>query len=196
MANLTPQSISEFIRNRRSIYPAMYTGEKVPANIVKEMLENANWAPTHRLTEPWRFVVFSGEGIKSLANFQSDLYQKKSMESGTFDESKFEKLKNKPLLCSHIIGIGMARDPKESVPEMEEIAAVSCAVQNMLLTASAYGVGCYWGTGGVTFYEEAKPFFGLKPEDKFLGFLYLGMPKKWPEGRRKPIADKVKYVKD
>ncbi len=195
MKKLDQASISEYIKHRRSIYPAVFTGEKVPDHVVAEMLENANWAPTHRITEPWRFVVFQEEGIRKLAEFQSDLYRKVSSEQGNFDETKFAKLKNKPLLCSHIIAIGMARDPKESVPEMEEVAAVSCAVQNMLLTAAANGVGCYWGTGGVTFYEEAKPFFGLGESDKLMGFLYLGMPKVWPEGRRSPITNKVTYVK-
>ena len=124
------------------------------------------------------------------------MYKAKSEMEGNFDSGKHEKLLKKPLMCSHIIAIGMARDPKESVPEVEEVAAVSCAVQNMMLTAASNGVGCYWGTGGITFYPEAKEFFGLGEKDKFLGFLFLGMPKKWPEGRRGSVADKVKFMKD
>ena len=70
------------------------------------------------------------------------------------------------------------------------------AVQNMYLTATAYGVGCYWGTGGVTFYPEAKAFFGLGENDKFLGFLFVGNVKEGfaPQGRRNPIEDKVSWV--
>ena len=52
------------------------------------MLENANWAPTHRLTEPWRFVVFKGEGLKTLAKFQSELYRELSTMAGKYDEAK------------------------------------------------------------------------------------------------------------
>ncbi len=194
MINDKLSNISEIIQHRRSIYPAIYTGEIVPHEVIQKMLENANWAPTHRLTEPWRFTVFSGNGLLKLSDFQSGLYKKVSSEKGTFDQQQFEKLKDKPLLCSHIIAIGMKRDLKESVPEIEEIAAVSCAVQNMLLTASEAGVGCYWGSGGVTYYEEAKPFFNLEKNDKLLGFLFLGIPKKWPEGKRKPIGDKVNFI--
>ena len=73
---------------------------------------------------------------------------------------------------------------------------MACAVQNMYLTATAYGVGCYWGSGGITYLDEAKSFFGLGEKDKLLGFLYLGIPKtKWPEGKRKPIEDKVTWVR-
>jgi len=195
---MNPELANELIRKRRSIYPPLYSGEKVEEAVIEQMLENANWAPTHALTEPWRFTVFTGEGLQKLADFQSELYKKVCTANGSFDEKKYQKLKDKPLKCSHIVGIGMKRDPNNKIPEVEEIEATACAVQNMYLTAAAYGVGCYWGTGGVTYMEEAKAFFGLAEEDKFLGFLFLGMPKdgKWPEGRRKPISEKVQWVKE
>ncbi len=196
MPDFKPELVSELLKERRSIYPAQYTGEPVDDRIINEMLENANWAPTHRLTEPWRFTVFSGDGLKKLAAFQSNLYKEVSMKVGSFDDAKFQKLATKPLLSSHIIAIGMARDPKESVPVEEELASVAMAVQNMYLTATANNIGCYWGSGGVTYYEEAKPFFGLGANDKLLGFLYVGSihPEKWPKGRRRAIADKVTWV--
>lgn len=159
------------------------------------MLENANWAPTHKLTEPWRFVVFTGDGLKKLAAFQGECYKQVTEAKGSFDQKKYEGLKSKPLECSHIIAIGMKRDEKKSVPEVEEIGAVFCAVENMYLTATAYGIGCYLSTGGVTNFEEAKEFFGLGKEDKLLGFLNVGMPKGLPgDGKRKPIDEKVKWV--
>jgi nitroreductase len=189
------EEINELIRSRRSIFPKDYNGEKVDDAIVKQMLANANWAPTHKLTEPWRFVVFTGEGLKKLATFQSECYQRVTQAKGTFDAKRYESLKTKPLECSHIIAIGMKRDEKQSLPEWEEVGAVFCAVENMYLTATAYGIGCYLSTGGVTNYEEAKEFFGLGKEDKLFGFLNIGMPRSWPaEGKRKPIEDKVKWI--
>ena len=188
-------AFNQLVRNRRSIYPAQYSGESVPDSIIQEMLENANWAPSHGMTEPWRFIVYKGEGIRKLAAFQSDCYKKKATAAGNFDEVKFNKLATKPLLSSHIISIGMKREEKQRFPEIEEIEAVACAVQNMYLTATAHQVGCYWGSGGVTYDENAKPFFDLGEHDRLLGFLYVGMPKgEWPQGRRKPIAEKVKWV--
>ncbi|WKN46150.1 nitroreductase family protein [Tunicatimonas pelagia] len=196
--NITPEQATELIQNRRSLYPAVFNKETIDDTVIQAILENANWAPTHRLTQPWRFTVFSGGGLQKLANFQADLYKKVTEVQGSFDQKKYEKLQKKPLLCSHIIAIGMKRDPKARVPEIEEVMATACAVQNMYLTASAYEVGGYWGTGGVTYYEEAKSFFGLEAEDKLLGFFYLGMPKtdKWPEGRRDAISEKVSWVRE
>lgn len=195
MQGFNPDEISRLIKYRRSIYPAQYSKEIIKKEIIYKILESANWAPTHKLSEPWRFTVFSGFGLNKLSDYISELYRKITSINGSFDESKFQKLKNNPLLASHVISIGMKRDAKERLPEIEEIEAVACAVQNMQLTATAYGIGCYWGSGGVTYYEEAKPFFGLDAKDKLLGFLYLGYPKsKWPTSKRKPIDDKVSWV--
>lgn len=189
------EQINHLIRNRRSIFPNQFSNEKVPEEIIKQMLENANWAPTHRLTEPWRFTVFTDEGLTRLAKFQSELYRQVSEANGSFSESKFKTLSTKPQKASHIIAIGMKRTDSDVVPEVEEIEAVACAVQNMYLTATAYGVGCYWGSGGITYLDEAKSFFGLEKQDKFLGFLFVGMPsREWPKGRRKAIDDKVTWV--
>lgn len=195
MSTFNPDEISQLIRYRRSNYPAQYSGERIDRKIIEEMLENANWAPTHKISEPWRFTVFTGEGLKKLSEFTSELYREVTTIKGTFDERKFKKLTNKPLLASHVISIGMKRDEKERIPEIEEIESVACAVQNMQLTATAYGLGCYWSSGGITYYEEAKSFFGLGTKDKLLGFMFLGYPKsKWPKSKRKPIEHKVNWV--
>lgn len=190
-----PEDISRLIRHRRSVFPAQYSGEIIKKKIIEEILENANWAPTHKLSEPWRFTVFSGKGLKTLGIFMSDIYKEEVKNNNSFDAKKFEKLKNKPLLASHVISIGMKRDDMERLPEIEEIEAVACAVQNMYLTATAHGVGCYWGSGGITYFESAKPFFGLGTKDRLLGFLYLGVPKsELPTGKRKGIEEKVTWV--
>lgn len=195
--NFNVEEINQVIRNRRSVYPKDYTGAVVPEAIINQMLENANWAPNHKLTEPWRFVVYSSEGLKKLAAFQSECYKQVTEAKGTYQEDRFLALRTKPMESSHIIAIGMKRDATKCLPEWEELGAVFCAVQNMYLTATAYGAGCYLSTGGITNFEEAKPFFGLGTDDKLCGFLHVGMPKgAVPDGRRKSIADKVMWVKE
>lgn len=183
--------VNELIKNRRSIFPVSYSDQIIEKEIVEQILENANWAPTHGMTQPWSFKVFTGEGLKRLATFQSEMYKELTLGED-FDQKKYEKLATKPQQCSHVISIGMKRGDNPKIPEIEEIEAVACAVQNMYLTATAYGIGAYWGSGGVTYKEEAKAFFGLGEEDKLLGFFFMGYPKtKWPQGFRKPISDKV-----
>ncbi len=99
-----------------------------------------------------------------------------------------------PPQCSHIIALGMHRND-DGLPEIEEIEAVACAVQNLALSAHAYGLGGFWSSGGVTYTEEAKAFFGLGPTDKLLGFFNLGYVRvPAPAGKRGPVQDKVTWV--
>lgn len=194
--NYNVEEINRLIRNRRSVFPKQFeAGKHIPDQIVNQILENATWAPNHGHTEPWHFVVFTNEGLEKLANFQSELYKQSAGEK--FKEATYQNLQNNPLKASHVIAICMKRDPSKKHPEVEEIAAVACAVENIYLSVSAYGLGGYWTTGGVTYNEKAKPFFGLSQEDRLLGFFYIGyvaVPS--PEGKRKPLEEKVVWVKD
>lgn len=189
--------LNKIIAQRRSIYPKSYTEGTIDSHVINQILQNANLAPSHKRTYPWRFVVFSGDGLQLFATWQSELYKKVSKENGNFVEKKYKKLKSQPLKCSHVISVLMERDPEKRVPEIEEISSVACAVQNMYLTAAAYGVGMYWGTGGVTYFDEAKEFFDLGEDDKIMGFLYLGLvnPEDWPADKgRSEWEEAVKWV--
>jgi nitroreductase len=186
---------NSIILNRKSIYPYEYaTGKKIPDEMVWQILENANRAPNHKQTEPWRFTVFSREGLQYFSKLQSSIYQKYAGDH--FKESKYKKLVDYPLMSSHVISIGMKRNAENRLPEIEEIEAVACAVENMFLTVTAYGFGCYWTTGGITYIEEAKYYFGLEDSDKLLGFFYLGCvdePRPSPT-KRGDVKQKVKWI--
>ena len=196
LTQVDPEIINHVIQNRRSVFPPQYSGEEIDQKIIEQVLENANWAPTHKHTEPWRFIVLQGNAIDRLAAYQADLY-KNTTPTVDFDQKKYDKLRQKPLTASHIIAIVMHREPDCTIPEIEEVAAVACAVQNMHLTASAYGLGAYWSTGGLTYKKEAFDFFNLTANDKLLGFFFLGqIAKPAKESRRNPIADKVRWVKE
>ncbi len=111
--------INTLIRNRRSVFQQQFSGERVDDTIVMQMLENANWAPTHRLTEPWRFIVFTGDGIKKLAEVQAAVY-KVTEADGSYKEERYQNLLTKPLLSSHIIAIAMKRDEKNPFPKLKK----------------------------------------------------------------------------
>lgn len=186
--------LNELIRNRRSVFPAQFVaGKPIDKNIIEEIITNATWAPNHGQTEPWHFTIFSGDGLKKFADFQSELYKQNAGEN--FNAGKYEKLQNTPLLASHVISLGMKRTTTKRIPEIEDIEAVACAVQNIYLSVSAYGLGGYWTTGGITYNEEAKSFFGLNEQDKLLGFFYIGHVA-IPSGaaKRSPLNEKVNWI--
>ena len=188
-----PNNLSQLIKNRRSIFPKTYTEEQIPDKVIMEILENANWAPNHRKTEPWRFKVIQGEARKDLANFMADWY-KENTPAENYSEKKYEKTLKKPMLSPTIIAICMQRDPEESVPEWEEIAATAMAVQNMWLSCTAHNIGCYWSSPKSVL--DAKELLQLKDGERCLGFFYMGyhnMPV--IPGRRGDIKDKVTFMK-
>ena len=183
-------TLSEIIRSRRSIFPPMYSDTAVSDDLIKDILSSANWAPNHRKTEPWRFQVFTGKALKRLSEYCAKWYKDNTSEA-QFNPLKLNKTRQKPLQSSHVIAICMRRDPDESVPEWEEIAAVACAVQNMWLTCTALGLGCYWSTPGSAL--SANEFLNLPPDQKCLGWFYIGQIKEEIslEGIRQPIEDKT-----
>ena len=66
--NVMLEAVSTLIRNRRSVKPVdLDLGRPVPEELVWRLLENGTWAPTHGLTEPWKFHVFAGGARVRLA---------------------------------------------------------------------------------------------------------------------------------
>ena len=53
--------LNSIIKERRSVFPASYIPKEIPKHVIEQILENANYAPTHKLTQPWRFVVLRNE---------------------------------------------------------------------------------------------------------------------------------------
>ncbi len=187
------ENITQIIKERRSVFPPMFSEEKIEDEVVMALLENANWAPNHRKTEPWRFIIFSDSSLQSLSDYLGDYYEANTPEE-SFSEKKLAKTRKKPLMSSHVIAICMKRDPMESVPEWEELSAVSCAVMNLWLSATARGLGGYWSSPKSIL--QADEFLNLEEGEKCLGLFYLGIPRPEIEikGERKPIEDKVKWM--
>jgi len=191
------EQLNEIIRNRRSIYPYQYEkGRAVPDEVIWQILENANRAPNHKQTEPWRFKVFSGDGLRYFAELQAGIYQQYAGEA--YNEERYQKLLAYPLMSSHVISIGMRRNEKGVLPENEEMEAVACAVQNMFLTVTAYGLGSYWTTAGITYFEQAKSYFDLAEKDKLLGFFFIGCVAKpvIAVSKRSPVQTKVDWINE
>ena len=186
--------LNSIVKRRRSIYPRQYIpGKKVPDEIIWQILENANCAPNHKQTEPWRFTVFTGDGLKYFGDLQQRLY--KEYAGPDFNPGRYDKLLEYPLLSSHVIAIGMKRNEKNILPEIEEVQAVACSMENMFLTVTAYELGCYFSSAGITYIEAAKPFFNLASADRLLGFFYIGYPAKpLAESKRLPIQEKVNWI--
>ena len=182
--------IFDLIKKRRSVFPAQYIDKPIAKSDIDKILEAANWAPNHRKTEPWRFKVLQGESKEKLGLFLSLKYMETEERP---KEMKVKKLIDNPKKAGAIIVICMQRDPKESVPEWEEIAATAMAVQNMWLCCTEMGIGSYWSSPGLIKYMDE--FFEMNEGERCLGFFYMGYFDGEPlEASRNPIEDKVVWA--
>jgi nitroreductase len=186
--------INELIRSRRTIYPEQFSSRKVHREQIEVILNNALWAPTHGNTQPWRFKVFTEEGLNSLSGFLGKTYIAITPEDKQND-MKLAKMLKRPLLSSVVVAVCMERQAEEKILEIEEIEAVACAVQNMHLTCTAYGLGGFWSTPKLIYHPLTNEFLGLGEKDKCLGLFYIGYPEiEWPKAHRKPLEYITEWI--
>jgi nitroreductase len=189
----TFDTVSSIIKNRRTTKPPEMNGQKIPDEQITTLLELADWAPTHANTEPWKFVVYTNG--KTFGKQHAELY-KADTPADNYMQMTYEKLLHMGDKASHVIICYMQRKPLVRIPVLEEIAATACAMQNILLGATALKIASYWGSGGMAYKPAMKHFLGLGDEDEVLGILYLGYSDTRPTGKRTiPLSEKVTWVK-
>ncbi len=190
-------SVSEIeglVRHRRTIYPKDYTDRIVHREIVERVITNGTWAPTHGMTQPWRFTVFAGAARQRLSDLLGTEYRRHTAED-KFLQRKFDDLTQRPLQSSVVIAIGMERDPRGKISELDELLAVGCAVQNMHLTCAAYGLGAFWSTAGAATGTAMRDLLGLGAQDRAMGLFFIGYPAvEWPKGYRKPLDQVMTWL--
>ncbi|OJV20199.1 MAG: nitroreductase [Dyadobacter sp. 50-39] len=189
----TVETINHIIRTRRAIFPPNYIEKEIPQEVLENILENANYAPTHKRTEPWRFIVFRGqEKLQHLASFFMERYRNNT-PAESFSQARYEAAGEKILKSACVIAINAELHPND-LPEWEETAAVACAVQNMWLTATAYGIGSYWSSPAVL--KELGEYLELPEGQKCLGLYYLGYHNapEVPARRNSTIDSKITWA--
>jgi nitroreductase len=187
-------TLQEIVINRRTGKPAAFNSRKIEDQQIEQLLELANWAPTHGLTEPWRFVVYSGEAVRQFCHQHAEQYRQIT-PADKFNATKYEKQQQNGDLVSHLILVYMKRGANPNIPALEEICATAAAVDNILLGAEALGISVLWSTGGTVLQPVMKEYLGLGPDDITLGLLYMGYtdePRR--AGKRTPITEKTKWV--
>ncbi len=187
--------LSTIIRNRKTVYADSYIDRKIPDALLEEIITNATWAPTHKQTEPWRFIALGSSHKIALGNYLKEFYQAK-LPIHKYPASRYESTIKYPQNAT-LIAIIMKRSQRIDIPEWEEIAAVSCAVQNMWLSCTAQQIGCYWDSsdGAISYGNQ----FDLHPSERCLGIFYMGYYQdiKTPTKRkRRPLSKKFSWDKN
>jgi len=183
--------LQEIVASRRSTKPAVLNGKKIEDGRIRQLLELANWAPTHANTEPWRFIVYSGAAVQRFCQEHAELYRQHTPASA-FTQAKYEKQQHNGDKASHLIVVCMKRGNNPNITALEEICATAAAVENILLGAEALGIAVLWSTGGMLLHPVMNEWLGLDREDVVLGMLYMGYTDELVKpGRRGPAREKT-----
>lgn len=179
--------ITDLIKDRRTIYPEQFSDRKIQKDQITNILNNALWAPTHGNTQPWRFVVFTDDSRQDLSTILGKTYLE-IIPKENQNDLKLARMMARPLKSSVVVAVIMNRDETRKISELDEIGAVSSAIQNMHLTCTAYGIGGFWATPKVIFTPQMNEFLKIGADDKCLGLFYMGYPAvEWPKGQRRPL---------
>jgi nitroreductase len=192
MDSIEPNSsVITAIQGRRTI--KQFRSDPIPEEALWRILDAARWAPNHRLTEPWRIAVIGMQSREALADAlasQTASSQHPSVVAKAKEDAR-QKVRSSPVLLA--ITCRLAENPAQQV---EDLAAVCAAVQNLQLASWGEGVGTHWNTGKVTRLPETSALLELSERnEQLVGFLYLGYPSQVPEPpKRRPIQDFVRTL--
>ena len=93
-----------------------------------------------------------------------------------------------------VIAIILNRSNADLLPEWEEVAAVSIAVQNMWLTTTSIGLGAFWASP--EFMKYLADLLNLNENQKPMGFFYVGeIAMEYPSPGRGDIGEKIEWMK-
>jgi len=143
----------------------------VPTELVEQLCELVTWAPNHKRTEPWRFVVFSGAGRAKLG----DAFESSQIADGVTDDGKLTKARTKYGRAPVVVAV-IASGDGNPVRREENRDAVAAGIQNMLLGATAAGLSSFWSTGGATVAAGVRALCECIDDEQIIGLIYLGWP--------------------
>lgn len=165
--------VLEAIRTRRTV--GKMRPELPPRELIEEILEAATWAPNHRLNEPWRFLVIAGEARKEFGKVMAaDACQDLDDPTGPKAEGVIESQMKKATRSPVVIAVACDPPAGPKIDPIEDVCAVACGIQNLMLAAHARGLATKWSSGKPCYSPQLKAFFGLTPEHQILGYIYLG----------------------
>lgn len=180
--------VSEAIATRQSVNRVKQ--DEVPRELLEQILDSAVHAPNHKITEPWRFRVFTGKGRGDLARARAKLAEIMAEEEGEEPElavGRVSRERKKAFRAPAVIAV-ISRAGREEVETLENYAACSAAIQNMQLTAHSLGLASIWRTGPVAYHPFMRDFLGLEDGDKIVAYLYVGYSDMGERPRRRRPA--------
>ncbi len=177
--------LARVIRERRTI--RKFAGQRIPDEVIHQLLNDAAWAPYHSAKEPWRFILFSDKGREAFANAVLTTYTEQELEK--YGESARQDYCDNAAL--HLIVIVKAASSQREA----EDALLACAafIQNLQLLAWNQGIGIVWKTDEYNEDLRFQSAIGVHPGEKIAGTLHMGyyLPDQLPKARPRRRAEQI-----
>ncbi len=157
--------------------------DAVARELIEKLLNAGAQAPNHYKVRPWRFVVLTGDSRNKLGDVMSASQRDRKPD---LPSEALDKTRALPLRAPVLIAVGVDKPTEEKVLEIENIAAVSAACQNILLAAHALGLGAIWRTGDWARDAKVKEFLGFATDQHVIGLIYVGYPEFATEAAPRP----------
>jgi nitroreductase len=165
----------EELAARRRTHKA-FAPEPVSRETLLELFAVARFAPTHHMTEPWRFRVLGPETLAALKEA---------------DRKGAAKLDRAPTLV-----LASAALSGDLVQDEEDVCATAAAIQLVLLAATERGLATYWRTPHVLRTPPGRASVGLPDGERFLGLIHFGTAVREPAPReRRPVESYVEFLR-
>jgi nitroreductase len=178
------REFGEVLQSRRTIN--LYLQTRVPAELVKEAIEAATWAPNHHVTEPWHFYLLGENSVRACLELVEKIVTEKKGDP-KLGEHKAKSWSEKPgwLLIT-------CRKSDDKLLQQEDYAACCAATQNLMLYLWKAGVGSKWTTGAITRDPRFFDITGIDPtKELVVGLIWYGYPKLTPTQSRGELADVI-----
>lgn len=199
------------IRTRRSV--RKYKSTPVPKDLILELLEEANLAPSATNRQPWEFVVVNRSFLDRLDEILKDAFRERV--AGVSEEVMRRAIKDLSLpvedggdrlkalgsfyrtLGGAPVAVGVSL-PREKDPWVwkNNISDSAAAVENLLLAAWDRGLGTCWMAGPLKAKADAiAAFLGIPPDRELVAIVTLGYPDHQPAmPPKKDVAQKTRWL--
>ncbi|MBB3112829.1 nitroreductase [Paenibacillus phyllosphaerae] len=159
-------SVIEIMKTRRTI--KAFGPRPIEEQDLQAWLTAASFAPNHRMNEPWELLVVGPE-TRAKLNHKTDFGH------------------------APVVLAVLSKPAPTAFERDENVMAVSCFVQNLLLAAHEAGAGVYWASLGALPHNRA--ILGVQEGYDVIGVLGIGYPEDVPAARaRTPIDSKLTYL--
>ncbi len=157
---------------RRTVLP-FRQGEPGPDAVqLQAILAAAASAPDHRCLLPWRFITVPADRREALAEVFAQALLERDPMAAPHDVAKArEKGFRSPFLALLVVD---AEKGDAEIGLAERLISAGCAVQNVLLMATAMGFGSALTAGKSMTSQALRCFFALRESEQAVCFLSIG----------------------